>query len=90
MIAGLRTVQPNGGSLVDAVGDVQTRTRDLGRHIPRRSVASTLLIKGLEVDHIIIVEHKGMTREHWYLALTRATQSVIILSASPRNAPANT
>jgi DNA helicase-2/ATP-dependent DNA helicase PcrA len=82
IISGLRTVDAEGGSLIDAVTDFQTRSRHLGRHIPRRSIGSTLLVKGLEVDHVIIVEYPKMTGEDWYVALTRAVKSVIILSRS--------
>lgn len=83
VVAGLRAVRAEGGSLASAVTEFQTRTRHLGRHIPRRSIGSTLLVKGLEVEHVVIVEDGNMTREDWYVALTRATQSVIILSAKP-------
>ena len=87
VVSGLRTVKSEGGSLVDAVLDFQTRSRHLGRRIPRRSIGSTLLVKGLEVDHVIIVEYEGMTKEDWYVALTRATQSIIVLSKSALIAP---
>ena len=87
VISGLRTVEAEGGSLVDAILDFQTRSRHLGRRIPRRSIGSTLLVKGLEVDHVIIVEYDGMSKEDWYVALTRATQSIIVLSKSASIAP---
>jgi hypothetical protein len=82
VLSGLRTVEAEGGSLIDAVTDFQTRSRHLGRHIPWRSIGSTLLVKGLEVDHVIIIEYADMTREDWYVALTRAMKSVIVLSQS--------
>lgn len=90
VVSGLRTVDSEGGSLVDAVLDFQTRSRHLGRWIPRRSIGSTLLVKGLEVEHIIIIEYDGMTKEDWYVALTRATQSIIVLSKSATIAPTPT
>lgn len=82
IISGLKTVDIEGGSLLDAVTDFLTRSRHLGRRIPRRSIGSTLLVKGLEVDHVIIVEYPTMTKEDWYVALTRAVKSVTILSQS--------
>ncbi|MEP1698788.1 MAG: hypothetical protein ABJJ69_19835 [Paracoccaceae bacterium] len=82
IISGLKTVDVEGGSLLDAVTDFLTRSRHLGRRIPRRSIGSTLLVKGLEVDHVIIVEYPNMTREDWYVAPTRAVKSVTILSQS--------
>jgi len=39
-------------------------------------------VKGLEFEHAVIVEYPGMTKEDWYVALTRATHSVTVLSSS--------
>lgn len=67
-------------SLVDAVWDVQNRIRHAGRKISKRSIGSTLLVKGLEFDHAVIVHTANMTAKDWYVALTRATTSLTILS----------
>jgi DNA helicase-2/ATP-dependent DNA helicase PcrA len=72
------------GSLVDALWHVQNRVRHAGRGIVRRSVGSTLLVKGLEFEHSIIVHSPSMNRKDWYVALTRATQSVTVLSPQRR------
>lgn len=84
MLAALRTSRATGASLSEAAGDIEAKSRHLGRHVARRSVGSTLLLKGLEFEHVIIVEYDGMTKEDWYVALTRATKSVTVLSASSR------
>lgn len=84
MLAALRTSRATGALLSEAAGDIEAKSRHLGRHVARRSVGSTLLLKGLEFEHVIIVEYDGMTKEDWYVALTRATKSVTVLSASPR------
>jgi DNA helicase IV len=66
--------------LSDAICDAQNRIRHAGRKIGRRSIGSTLLVKGLEFDHAVIIHASNMTRKDWYVALTRATTSLTILS----------
>lgn len=83
MLSALRTSKTTGVPLSEVVGDVEVKARHLGRHVAGRSVGSTLLLKGLEFEHVIIVEYDGMTKEDWYVALTRATKSVTVLSSSP-------
>lgn len=67
-------------TLAEALTHVQNRRRHMGRHIPRRSVGSTLLVKGLEFEHAVIVHSENMGRRDWYVALTRATHTVTILA----------
>jgi DNA helicase-2/ATP-dependent DNA helicase PcrA len=69
-------------TLTDAIWDVQNRIRHTGRSIGKRSIGSTLLVKGLEFDHAVIIHADNMSRKDWYVALTRATTSVTILSPS--------
>jgi len=68
--------------LTDAIWEAQNRIRHAGRKIGKRSIGSTLLVKGLEFDHAVIIHADNMTRKDWYVALTRATTSVTILSPS--------
>lgn len=69
-------------ALSDAIWDVQNRIRHAGRRLSKRSIGSTLLVKGLEFDHAVIVHSKNMTRRDWYVALTRAATSITIVSPS--------
>ena len=69
-------------NLADAIWEVQNRISHAGRIIGKRSIGSTLLLKGLEFDHTVIVYADNMTRKDWYVALTRATTSVTIVSPS--------
>jgi len=75
-------------TLVDAIWEVQNRIRHAGRLISNKSIGSTLLVKGLEFDHAIIIHTDNMTRKDWYVALTRATKGITILSPSERFKPA--
>jgi DNA helicase-2/ATP-dependent DNA helicase PcrA len=75
-------------TIADAIWEVQNRFRHAGRLISNKSIGSTLLVKGLEFDHAVVIHTDNMTREHWYVALTRATKSVTILSPSECLKPA--
>jgi DNA helicase-2/ATP-dependent DNA helicase PcrA len=75
-------------SLTDTIWEVQNRIRHAGRKIGKRSIGSTLLIKGLEFDHTVIIHADSMSRKDWYVALTRATTSITILSPSECFSPA--
>jgi len=70
--------------LIDAIWEVQNRIRHAGRKFSKRSVGSTLLVKGLEFDHAVIVQASSMTPKDWYVALTRATRSIRIVSPQAR------
>jgi DNA helicase-2/ATP-dependent DNA helicase PcrA len=74
--------------LDDAIWEVQNRIRHAGRNIAKRSIGSTLLVKGLEFDHAIVVHADSMTRKDWYVSLTRATHGLTILSPSEKITPA--
>jgi DNA helicase-2/ATP-dependent DNA helicase PcrA len=67
-------------TLADALWHVQNRVRHAGRYVPHRSVGSTLLVKGLEFEHAVVVFSPNMSVRDWYVALTRATQTLTVLS----------
>ncbi|WP_315719637.1 MULTISPECIES: UvrD-helicase domain-containing protein [unclassified Bradyrhizobium] len=67
-------------SLDDAAWHVQNRMRHAGRRLGRRSVGSTLLVKGLQFDHAIIIAPEKLSRNDLYVALTRASRTITIVS----------
>jgi superfamily I DNA/RNA helicase len=69
-------------SLSDSVWEVQNRSRHAGRRLGNLSIGSTLLVKGLEFDRSIVMHANAMTRKDWYVALTRASQCMRIISPS--------
>jgi DNA helicase-2/ATP-dependent DNA helicase PcrA len=69
--------------LEDAAWHVQNRMRHAGRRLAQRSVGSTLLVKGLQFDHAIIVAPEKLGRNDLYVALTRASRTITIVSATP-------
>lgn len=86
--AHLLCISRPGLALADAVRETQTRARHAGRVVPRLSVGSTLLVKGLEFDHAVVVHTSRMTKRDWYVALSRATTGLTVLSPSQNFAPA--
>jgi DNA helicase-2/ATP-dependent DNA helicase PcrA len=75
-------------TLADAIWEVQSRARHAGRMVAKRSVGSTLLVKGLEFDHAVVIHTPGMTRKDWYVALTRASVTLTLLVPAQRFTPA--
>jgi len=53
-----------------------------GRKLAKHLVSRTLLIKGLEFDHAIILDADVLNAKELYVAMTRGTKSLTILSSS--------
>ena len=74
-------------NLTAAISSVRELRRHAGRVIPPKAVGSTLLLKGLEADHVIILDADRpgnlMSKEHLYVALTRGAKSVNVFSRKP-------
>lgn len=59
------------------------RSRLIGRPLAKRTVGSTLLLKGLEADTAVILDPSDMDRRHLYVAMTRGAKRLIICSRTP-------
>lgn len=64
----------------DATLHAREQYRHMGRSLPRRAVGSTLLLKGLEADVVVILYPEKMDACHLYVALTRGARQVVICS----------
>jgi hypothetical protein len=75
----------NGEPPVDNLARVRDRLRRTGRRGENRIASRTLLVKGLEYDHVIIAD-LGKMRDpcNLYVALSRARKTVTILGSSSR------
>lgn len=62
---------------------LRDKNRTWGRTVDRRTVSRTLLIKGLEFDHAIILNAGDLGVKELYVALTRGAKSLTIMSANP-------
>jgi DNA helicase-2/ATP-dependent DNA helicase PcrA len=57
-------------------------SRHLGKRINKRAVGSTLLLKGLEADTVVILHPEKMDAANLYVALTRGAKAIVICSES--------
>lgn len=69
-----------GLSFYDAAVRVREQYRLVGRPLPKRAVGSTLLLKGLEAEVAVILNAAGLDARNLYVALTRASQAVVVCS----------
>jgi len=68
--------------LEDAAMRTRDRTSRTGRALGRYVISRTLLVKGLEFDHVIVLDGNALDRKNLYVALTRASRSLTILGTS--------
>jgi len=62
---------------------IRDAARRYGRRIEPRCVSRTLLVKGLEFDHAIVPKADELDTRNLYVALTRASKSLTVLSKTP-------
>lgn len=71
-------------TMTAAIAAVRQRVSISGRTLPKRTVSTPLLLKGLEFDHVVIPDASHFARESqaqaklFYVAISRATQSLTI------------
>ena len=70
-------------SLRDAAWHVRDLTRREGRVMGRRNLGRTLLIKGLEFDEAIVLNASVLDAKNLYVALTRGSKFLTVLSTIP-------
>lgn len=59
---------------------VREENRAAGRKLPRHAIGSTLLLKGLEADHVIVLNAAELNARNLYVAMTRGAKSVTLCS----------
>lgn len=69
--------------LLGAAIQARERNRHRARPVARRSVGSTLLLKGLEADVSVVLHPELMTAQNLYVALTRGARHVVVCSPTP-------
>jgi hypothetical protein len=71
-------------TLSEAAEKYHTEFRHKGRLVGRRRlIGTTLLVKGLEFDHAIVLNAATLSRRELYVALTRGARSLTIISTNP-------
>ena len=66
-------------------GEFRYKGRPVGH---RKLISTTLLVKGLEFDHAIVLDATSLSKKELYVALTRGARSLTIISSSPVLNPA--
>jgi hypothetical protein len=75
----------NGESAVDNLARRRERLRRIGRRNYARIASRTLLVKGLEYDHVVIANLSKMSDpRNLYVALSRARKTVTVIGGSSR------
>jgi DNA helicase-2/ATP-dependent DNA helicase PcrA len=76
-------------TMLEASAHVRDRASVVGRKLPKRTVSTPLLLKGLEFDHVIVPDAPHFYRERnaqaklFYVAISRTARSLTI--TSPHN-----
>lgn len=81
-ISAMQIASGGSTSLLDAAIIERERNRYSARHLRRRVVGSTLLLKGLEADAAVVLHPELMNARHLYVALTRGARRIVICSES--------
>jgi superfamily I DNA/RNA helicase len=67
--------------LSDVAWNIRDTGRKVGRRIDKKTISTTLLIKGLEFDHSVILNADELDdAENLYVAMTRGSKSLTVLS----------
>ncbi|WP_179256136.1 AAA family ATPase [Enemella evansiae] len=69
-------------TVAEALQLARNHTRAAGRRAAARVVSRPLLVKGLEYDHVIILDPTAYGAQELYVALTRGSKSVTVISES--------
>ncbi|MER8395729.1 UvrD-helicase domain-containing protein [Mesorhizobium sp. M0959] len=77
-----------GSSFQEATVAIREQSRLVGRPLARRSVGSTLLLKGLEADISVVLNAGALNARNLYVAMTRGSRRVLVCSPSPILNPA--
>ncbi|MCK1531451.1 UvrD-helicase domain-containing protein [Bradyrhizobium sp. 182] len=74
---------PDGPSFREATVTIREYSRLIGRPLAKRSVGSTLLLKGLEADISVVLNAGALNARNLYVAMTRGSRRVLVCSPSP-------
>lgn len=72
-----------GSAPYEAAVSVRERSRLIGRPLAKRTVGSTLLLKGLEAELSVVLHADEMNAAHFYVAATRGSHGLIVCASSP-------
>jgi DNA helicase-2/ATP-dependent DNA helicase PcrA len=82
-LAALRACGAGNGTFADQAMRERERYRATGRALPSRAVGSTLLLKGLEAEVVVILDGPRHDSKNLYVAMTRGSKLVVVCSPTP-------
>jgi DNA helicase-2/ATP-dependent DNA helicase PcrA len=72
-----------GLTLHEAAIRVREHYRAYGRSLPRRAIGSTLLLKGLEAEVVVVLNADTFDARNLYVAMSRGSKCLVVCSKSP-------
>ena len=76
-------IECEGETLSEAANLYQREMRHAGRPISHRKlIGTTLLVKGLEYDHAVILDADALDAKDLYVAMTRGSKSLTIIGTA--------
>lgn len=76
-------IDGEGETLSEAANLYQREMRHTGRPLSHRKlIGTTLLVKGLEYDHAVVLDADSLDPKHLYVAMTRGSKSLTIIGKS--------
>lgn len=76
-----------GNTFYDAAVRIREQNRLIGRPLAKRSVGSTLLLKGLEADVCVVLEAHDLDAKNLYVAMTRGSAKLVLCSKFSKMQP---
>lgn len=77
----LSLVQSNAAlTFSEAAIQIREENRAVGRQLPLAAIGSTLLLKGLEADHAVVLNADQLDARNLYVAMTRGARTITICS----------
>ncbi|MBI3981727.1 MAG: AAA family ATPase [Gemmatimonadetes bacterium] len=73
----------DGLSFEEAAIRMREQNRLVGRPLPKRAVGSTLLLKGLEAEAVVILDADSLDANNLYVGMTRGSKALTICSSTP-------
>lgn len=84
-LAAIRLAEESGAPPAECLMRVRESIRQVGRRHDTRIVSRTVLIKGLEFDHVLVANLQALDDpQNLYVALSRARKSLTVMGASPQ------
>lgn len=80
ILRAISTALADGCTVFEALERDRNHTRAIGRRPVAHVVSRPLLAKGLEYDHVIILNPERYSAQELYVALTRGSKSVTVIS----------